>query len=222
MAPDRPIERICSGSFDILGKSSNDISRTWIRATSNVCCRRISDYHDCICTNLVSGLGHFVGTEKPLADLRTSNNRHKERPQTPIPSCNDEYIVVHNQKHTNCYSCNLLHNGPRFYYQGKCSVIKALDLRVPPKPTRLKRVTNDDIYFPSGVLRRKRRTQSDPSKIWRKELKESLKTPFSFNENEMVDENQEDNERQVNIFLTCNLFILCISIYKWIGYRRYS
>ncbi|RMX37481.1 hypothetical protein pdam_00023474 [Pocillopora damicornis] len=80
--------------------------------------------------------------------------------------------------------------------QGKCSVIKALDLRVPPKPTRLKRVTNDDIYFPSGVLRRKRRTQSDPSKIWRKELKESLKTPFSFNENEMVDENQEDNERQ--------------------------
>ena len=137
MAPDRPIERICSGSFDILGKSSNDISRTWIRATSNVCCRSISDYHDCICTNLVSGLGHFVGTEEPLADLRTSNNRHKERPQTPIPSCNDEYIVVHNQKHTNCYSCNLLHNGPRFYYQGKCSVIKALDLRVSPKPTRL-------------------------------------------------------------------------------------
>lgn len=116
VAPNRPIERICSGSFDILDKSSNDISRTWIRATSNVCCRSVSDYHDCISTNLVSGLRHFVGTEEPLADLRTSNNRHKERPQTPIPSCNDEYIVVHNQKHTNCYSCNLLHNGPRYYY----------------------------------------------------------------------------------------------------------
>ena len=83
----------------------------------------------------------------------------------------------------------------RLHFQGKCSVIKALDLRMPPKLPRPRRTMNDDIIYPTGVIRRKRRTQSDPSKIWIKELEESLKTPFSFNESKKVDENREDNER---------------------------
>ena len=101
--------------------------------------------------------------------------------------------------------CYLLPDRICFHCQGKCSVIKALDLRVPPRPTRPRRITtNGDIYIPLGLLRRKRRTQSDPSKIWIKELEESLKTPFSFNESNKVDENQEDDERQV-YYLICNV-----------------
>ena len=83
----------------------------------------------------------------------------------------------------------------RLHFQGKCSVIKALDLRVPPKLPRPRRTTNDDIIYPTGVIRKKRRTQSDPSKIWIRELEESLKTPFSFNESKKVDEHRENSER---------------------------
>ena len=83
----------------------------------------------------------------------------------------------------------------RLHFQGKCSVIKALDLRMPPKLPRPRRAMNDDIIYPTGVIRKKRRTRSDPSKVWIRELEESLKTPFSFNESKKVDENRKDNER---------------------------
>ena len=86
----------------------------------------------------------------------------------------------------------------RLRFQGKCSVIKALDLRTPPTLPRPRRTMNDDISYPTGVIRKKRRTQSDPSKIWIRELEESLKTPFSFNESKKVDENRDGNERYVN------------------------
>ena len=96
--------------------------------------------------------------------------------------------------------CSLL-GISRLHFQGKCSVIKALDLRVPPKLPHPRRTNNDAIVYPTGLIRKKSRTQSDPSKIWIRELKESLKTPFSFNENKKVDEIREDNERYViNLF----------------------
>lgn len=89
----------------------------------------------------------------------------------------------------------------RLHFQGKCSVIKALELRVPPKLSHPRRTNNDAIVYPTGLIRKKRRTQSDPSKIWIRELEESLKAPFSFNESKKVDEIRGDNERYViNLF----------------------
>jgi len=51
-----------------------------------------------------------------------------------------------------------------------------------------------------GLIKKKRRAQSDPSKIWMKELHESLKTPYSFDESKKVDDHREDNERWVDTF----------------------
>ena len=79
-------------------------------------------------------------------------------------------------------------------FKGKCSVIKALDLRAQLKLPRPRRATNEE-YFPMGLIGRKRRTQSDTSKIWLRELEESLKTPYSFNDSNKVDEHRDENER---------------------------
>ena len=81
-----------------------------------------------------------------------------------------------------------------YLFKGKCSVIKALDLRAQLKLPRPRRATNEE-YFPMGLIGRKRRTQSDTSKIWLRELEESLKTPYSFNDSNKVDEHRDENER---------------------------
>lgn len=80
-------------------------------------------------------------------------------------------------------------------FKGKCSVIKVLDLRVPPKLSHSKRVTNEEIHHPLGLARRKRRIHNDTSKIWVKELQESLKPPYSFAESKKVDEHRCNDER---------------------------
>lgn len=73
--------------------------------------------------------------------------------------------------------------------QGKCSVIKVLDLRqVEAKQVHSKRITKEGIYYPKGLVRRKNRFQTDISKIWIKELHKSLENSFSFGENKTVDE----------------------------------
>lgn len=80
-------------------------------------------------------------------------------------------------------------------FKGKCSVIKVLDLHVPPKLSHSKRVKNKEIHHPLGLTRRKRRIHNDTSKIWVKELHESLKTPYSFAESKKVDEHRCNDER---------------------------
>ena len=64
-------------------------------------------------------------------------------------------------------------------------------------------MTHDDIYVAMG-LTKKNRSQSDPSKIWRKELEEGLKTPFNFNEK---DDDNEKYASDVVVFLVQSPFL---------------
>ncbi|XP_074636906.1 uncharacterized protein LOC141895065 [Acropora palmata] len=81
--------------------------------------------------------------------------------------------------------------------QGKCSVVKVLDLQVPLKLARSRRMTKDEVYYPKGLVRKKNRFLADTSKIWIKELHKSLENSFSFGGTKMVDECYQecDNER---------------------------
>ena len=86
-----------------------------------------------------------------------------------------------------------------FIVKGKCSVVKVLDLQVPLKLARSRRMTKDEVYYPKGLVRKKNRFLADTSKIWIKELHKSLENSFSFGGTKMVDECYQecDNERLV-------------------------
>lgn len=86
-----------------------------------------------------------------------------------------------------------------FFVKGKCSVVKVLDLQVPLKLSRSRRMTKDEVYYPKGLVRKKNRFLTDTSKIWIKELHKSLENSFSFGGTKMVDECYQecDNERLV-------------------------
>ena len=80
--------------------------------------------------------------------------------------------------------------------QGKCSVIKALELRLAGRVTRPRRMTFEELFLAMGAAeRRKSRSLSDPSRVWKRELHKSLKGDFSFTEEKKIDETPEGVEK---------------------------
>ena len=81
--------------------------------------------------------------------------------------------------------------------QGKCSVIKALQLRQEGHIARPRRMTFEELFLVMGRAgRRKSRALSDPSRVWRRELQKSLKEDYSFtSDKKKIDETTEGMDR---------------------------
>lgn len=78
--------------------------------------------------------------------------------------------------------------------QGKCSVIKALDLHCPPGLFGPKKVTFEDSDF--NLFGKGRRSSVSSAVVWKKELEQSFKQPFSFANNEKKVDEHDDSDSE--------------------------
>jgi hypothetical protein len=82
-----------------------------------------------------------------------------------------------------------------FTLQGKCSVVKALDLKLPPGTVGPRKVRFEESYF--AVFGKKGlRSQNSSSDIWKRELEKGFKQAFSFAHQEKKVDESNDSENE--------------------------